>query len=105
MKIEVINPNKIVDSAFITETDLAFSVFINTAERYVYPNCMGFGSKELTFEFFPETEESFPFDIVKVTAENEEEEAKFHRLHFLLDEKDQLWYLFPVEHVYHQEEK
>ena len=102
MKIIVTNPNKIVSSAFIdNETELSFSVFINTTERWVQPDCCQSADDYLVFEFMnEECDRSELFDSVRLTAESEDDCKKLHRLYFTLHDKDQLWYLFLKEEVY-----
>ena len=107
MKIEIVNPNNIVSSAFIAnDTELSFSVFINTTERWVQPYGITFGNSDITFEFADS--EGFddgglrdlPADTVTVFAESDEECNELKRLYFTLHDKDQLWYLFPKAEVY-----
>ena len=51
MQVEVINNNGIVDNAFVKMNDLSFSVIINTKERWIVPNAIGFYGEYISCKF------------------------------------------------------
>lgn len=99
MKLEVINSNGIVESAFIKENDLSFSLFINTKRRWIDIDSTTSGGGFIEFWFYKEDSfldsDVMEVDIVKLIAETESDKETLHRLRFKLHEKDQILILFP----------
>jgi hypothetical protein len=99
MKLEIENPNRIVESAFYTENSYSFSLFINTFERWVKYDTQGSDENSIEFYYHNDENEEQP-DIVRVVFETDAEKEIISRLNFELHSKEQLWILFPVEDVY-----
>lgn len=109
MKLEIENSANTIYNAYFEITKNSMSVFINTNKRWIEPDSFGSGPYgfptndylipyEYTFEFY--NEEKDVYDVVRLIAENDEEYKILLRPHFVLHEKDQLWYLFPKKSVY-----
>lgn len=117
MKIEVKNPNKIVESAFISKygTKLATSVMINIKERGIRPDCVGSGQNEKGMEesiyyfYAPDiSAEDLNLDtntdVVMITAESEEDNEVLRRWVFELHCKTQLWFMYCDKSVFWKED-
>ena len=103
MKLEVENSNGIVYSAFVKDSGLSFSLFINTRERHVDfdSTCSGDGFIEFWFDtpnMFAD-DDKIEADIVKLTAEDEKDKEILRRFRFELHDKDQIWILFPHKEI------
>jgi len=99
MKITVENPNDFVEKAWFEVNNLSLSLFINTTERWLEYDSEGADGENVMFFYYPQDDLTMP-DIVKLTAESQEEKKMISRLHFNLHSKNQLWILFPHEKVY-----
>ena len=103
MKVTISNPNNIVDAAFVdtSKNESSFSVYINTVERRIYPDYVIGGMGKIEYEFYVDVEDgdNMNHDVVTINAETEEEERVLERLSFECHNKDQLWYMFPIESV------
>lgn len=103
MKIIIKNPKRIVESAFVKEGALSFSLFINT-RRNIVPssfgyNCEGEGSFEVVYDVH-DNDGDLRVDRVICIPENETEKQWLRCMHFEQREKRQLWIIFVSEGVY-----
>lgn len=98
MKLQVTNPNKIVQNAFTRETDLSFSLIINTVHKWITPD--RYGNYIDRFAVTYKAKHTVLPDSIFLFAENDHDNGILRRVRFNLIEKDQLWILFPVERVY-----
>jgi hypothetical protein len=97
MDLIIINPNKIVQNAFTRESDLSFSLIINTVEKWVTFDLSGGDDSHYTWYYY--SSDDTP-DTVTLVPEDDEDIDVINRLRFELHDKDQLWILFPIEGVY-----
>ena len=97
MKLTISNPNGIVESAFTRYTSLSFSLFINTAQKGVYPDLISADKDSKTWHYSDEDYD--PEDTVTLHAENEEDVETLRRFEFKLLCKGQLWILLPKSEV------
>jgi hypothetical protein len=97
MKVQVLNPNNIVQNAFIKETDLSFSLIINTVDKWVVYDTRGNDGVKLSINYYAENSSQ---DTVELIAENDEDKEVFTRIPFELHDTDQLWILYPKREVY-----
>jgi len=95
LKLIVENPNSIVTDAFIKSSELSFSLFINTVEKWVMFDSYICGPMEITWNY-DKDEQS---DTVTLIAETEHEKEILNRMHFTQHCKDQLWILLPDDKV------
>lgn len=99
MKVQVLNPNNIVQNAFIKQTDLSFSLFINTVDKWRRYESHSSGY-DTHISDHPSQAWHYESDTVIIIAETDHDSEIFGRIPFELHDTDQLWILFPKQVVY-----
>lgn len=107
MKLIINNENGIVSGAHCKFGEYAFSLYIDTVERWrapdgtIYSPAYGDkGSEQERYYCADPDSDDVDGDSVILRAETPEDEEILKRLEFRLQDKDQLWFLFPKEEVW-----
>jgi len=110
MKIQVSNPNGIVESAHYERNDYAASVFINTRDRWVEIDSVGIcvnpqiPEEEDFVDWTFYDEKADDNDHVRLVAETKDDLSVLDRIRFELRDKDQIWILLPKKKVWNTKE-
>lgn len=99
MRIQITNPNKIVEAAFTRQAADSFSLFVDVKRGY-QPSSFGYnlvapGSFDLMYE-----NDNGETDMVALIPENDEEKERLSWTHFEQQDKRQLWIIFLPSRVY-----
>ena len=101
MKLALLNPNGQIVSAFVEQSAVSLSVFVNFRERRQEYYLVTGACTEVCVQGTEDGErESASFDRLLLSPESDFERAMLHEVQFELMDKDQLWLIWLKSTVY-----